>query len=464
MNNNKRPNILFIMTDQQRYDTFSCINNEIKTPNIDKLINDSVFFNNAYCTNPSCVPSRAAIMTGKFPSECETPTYITYLPKHEKTFMKRLQEAGYHTSVIGKQHFGESDIDKGYDYENIIDIHAAYLNNNVSNPYIEYLEENGIDKKELMDKNLISGGTWLSKDEYHLDYFIGELGKEWITNLEEIQKEKPWFFTLSFPGPHHPYDGEGTSFSEQYDLNNLSKPETDYSDLDEKPKHFKEMDSYSHIYLKDFSEETFMKTKRSYYANMSLIDSKVGEVIQLLKDKDMYDNTLIIFTSDHGDFMGDYGLVEKLQCLTDSLMRVPLFVKPPVKDFKGIKIDDPVSNVDIAATCLTAAKADIDSKLSNYPYNCYWDSNIDMKVRDHIYMEAGEIKGILKDGIKTVHYMNRDYGELFDLNTDTLERYNLWNDPKYEKHKLTAYRLLVNNMYRAIPRVDMKWNYGTPEI
>lgn len=119
----KRPNIIFIMTDQQRYDTMGCVNPKVITPNLDKLIENSVFFENGRCSNPSCVPSRAGIMTGKFPSQCQVPAYISYLPDTEKTFMKRLKENGYYTAVVGKQHFAESTIDKGYDYEMIVDGH-----------------------------------------------------------------------------------------------------------------------------------------------------------------------------------------------------------------------------------------------------------------------------------------------------------------------------------------------------
>ncbi len=297
MSESNKPNILFLMTDQQRNDTFSCINPEVVTPHMDQLIADSVFFSNARCANPSCVPSRAAIMTGKFPSECECPTFITHLPAHETTFMSRLQEAGYHTAVIGKQHFAGSPIKRGYDEEMIIDGHSALYPDDTIQPYLDYLTENGIDRKHVMSKTLISGGTWEVDTKYHLDDYIGELGKAWMKKKGAAKDEcdKPWFLTLSFSGPHHPYDCEGTEFAELYDYEKLSVPKTSYADLDEKPPHFKQMGSYADIYLKHFSEETFKKTKRSYYANISLIDQKVGELIRIMKENHLYDNTLIIY-------------------------------------------------------------------------------------------------------------------------------------------------------------------------
>ena len=115
-----RPNIIFLMTDQQRFDAMGKVNPVVQTPNLDRLAGESVFFTNGYCTNPSCVPSRAAIMTGKYPSECQVPAFISKLPESETTFMTRLQRLGYYTAVVGKQHFAGSTISRGYDYEMIV--------------------------------------------------------------------------------------------------------------------------------------------------------------------------------------------------------------------------------------------------------------------------------------------------------------------------------------------------------
>ncbi|MFI3171185.1 MAG: sulfatase-like hydrolase/transferase [Eubacteriales bacterium] len=460
----KRPNIIFLMTDQQRFDTFSCVNEKIITPNLDMIIDNSVMFENAYCCNPSCVPSRAAIMTGKYPSVCEVPAYISYLPDHEKTFMTTLQENGYYTSVVGKQHFAESTIKKGYDFEMIIDGHMPFAPKETLGVYADYLEEQGLNPDEMYEKSLISGGEWKADIKHHVDYFVGEKGKEWLENRLLEEKDQPFFFTLSFPGPHHPYDLAGTKYAEMYKLEDMELSESEYADLDQKGPQFKNMGMYSQIYLKDYTEETFKKTKRSYYANMTLIDEKIGEVVDILKKHDAYDDTVIIYSSDHGDFMGDYGLVEKLQCLEDSLMRVPLFMKPPVKDYQKKCVTEPVVNIDIAATCLELAEAPIDKKLENYTYNAYWDTTKEIKKRDYIYMEAGAIRGVLCDGIKTIHYIDRPYGEMYDLSKDPLERNNLWDNPEYADAKIKGYRCIVDTMYKATPGYDTPWNIGTPEI
>ena len=462
----KRPNIIFIMTDQQRYDTMGCVNPKVITPNLDKLIENSVFFENGRCSNPSCVPSRAGIMTGKFPSQCQVPAYISYLPDTEKTFMKRLKENGYYTAVVGKQHFAGSKIDKGYDFEMIVDAHMPFSPSEQLGVYEDYLKEQGLNPKEMYQKTLISGGVWKADIKHHVDNFIGEKGKEWLENRLSVEEnqDKPFFFTLSFPGPHHPYDLEGTKYADMYNLEDMEESESTYEDLEQKGPQFKNMGMYSDIYLKDYTKEQFLRTKRSYYANITLIDEKVGEVIDILKKHNAYDDTVIIYSSDHGDFMGDYGLVEKLQCLEDSLMRVPLFVKPPIAGFSGIRVKEPVVNIDIASTCMELSETPLEAPMSDYSFVPYWDKSKELRIRPYIYMEAGAIRGVLCNGIKTIHYVNRDYGELYDLNKDPLERKNLWNDKDYEDAKLHGYRCMFDSMYKATPGFDTPWNIGTPEI
>ena len=454
------------MTDQQRYDTMGCVNSKIITPNLDKLAADSVFFEHGYCSNPSCVPSRAAIMTGKYPSQCEVPAYISCLPETEKTFMKRMKENGYYTAVVGKQHFAGSKIDKGYDFEMIVDAHMPFSPSEQLGVYEDYLKEQGLNPKEMYLKTLISGGVWKADIKHHVDNFIGEKGKVWLENRLSVEEnqDKPFFFTLSFPGPHHPYDLEGTKYADMYNLEDMEESESTYEDLEQKGPQFKNMGMYSDIYLKDYTKEQFLRTKRSYYANITLIDEKDGEVIDILKKHNAYDDTVIIYSSDHGDFMGDYGLVEKLQCLEDSLMRVPLFVKPPIAGFSGIRVKEPVVNIDIASTCMELSETPLEAPMSDYSFVPYWDKSKELRIRPYIYMEAGAIRGVLCNGIKTIHYVNRDYGELYDLNKDPLERKNLWNDKDYEDAKLHGYRCMFDSMYKATPGFDTPWNIGTPEI
>lgn len=463
----KRPNILFLMTDEQKFDTLGCVNPLIKTPNLDKLVENSVFFNNAYCSNPSCVPSRAAIVTGKYPTACQCPTYISILPKDEVTFMAKLQELGYYTAVVGKQHFDASEIYKGYDYECIVDGHSPGAPYENILAYAEYLKGEGVYKTKLCDNKLICGSEWIGKIEHHIDYFIGEKGKEWlgahIDETKQASNPKPWFMTLSFPGPHQPYDCEGTAYADLYDLEDMTLEQSNVGDLETKPPHYKQLNPKA--YIDQYDKETYQKTKRSYYANMSLIDEKIGEVIAMLKEKGEYDNTLIIYSTDHGDFMGDFGLVTKAQYLSEGLMHVPLFVKPPIKDFKGFRVDDLVTNIDIASTCLTVANgADkITDHMENHPYSDYWEQD-EVAKRDYLYMEAHDIKGVIEHGIKVLYYVDRQYGELYDLNNDPTERVNLWDDLNYQLAKQKGMARIIDKMFHLTPKSSTLWNVNAPRI
>ncbi|WP_270814717.1 sulfatase family protein [Hungatella effluvii] len=460
-----RPNILLVMTDEQKLDTFGYNNPVVKTPALDELIRDSLFFTKAYCSNPSCIPSRAAIATGKYPTVCRCPTYISSLPEKEKTFMTMLREAGYKTALVGKQHFAHSKIDHGYDYEIIVDGHSPLGNPAEIGPYLDFLKMEGVDYGKCSDDSLILGGTWLEKENCHIDSFVGQEGKRWLESYlaENVSGGTPWFLMVSFPGPHMPYDGEGTSCAAQYRLEDMRRPETEAADLEQKPPHFMKLNPRA--YIDRYPEEVFRRTKRSYYANVSLIDRQIGEMIRVLKERHLYDSTMIIYTTDHGDFMGEFGLVSKAQYLSESLMHVPLIVKPPVKGFRGYEVHDYVTNIDIASTCLAVSGAGdkLTPDMENYPYSQYWLEE-NAEVRDHIYMEAHDMKAVIEDGIKTIYYVGRDYGELYNLNLDPHEKNNLWDDEDYQKLKRKAMGRIIDQMFRFSPEATVKWNVNAPEI
>lgn len=462
-----RPNILFFMTDEQRYDTLSWNNPVMKTPNLEQLAKNSLDFVNARSSNPSCIPSRAAIVTGKYPTVCQCPTFITKLPKDETTFMTKLQQAGYYTSVVGKQHFAHSEIARGYDYEMIVDGHGPKGNPAEIGPYLDYLEREGVRNSTHSLDDLIVGGTWLTDVKYHIDSFIGMEGNKWLKHHLESQDEdskKPWFYTVSFPGPHQPYDCEGTKYADLYDLKDMNLSESTYDDLKQKPHFYYDLNPRAHAVR--YSEETFRRTKRSYYANISLIDEKIGEIIQTLKDHNQYDNTLIIFTADHGDFMGDYGLLTKAQYLCDSLMRVPLLVKPPIKDYQGRQVEDYVTNINIASTCLKVAGAEdlITEDMENHPFTDYWENPDFHSQEEYLYMEAHDLKGIIMDDTKVIYYVDRDYGELYDLKKDPKERFNLWDDPDYQDIKHRAMGKIIDKMFKMSPKSNIHWNRNAPSI
>lgn len=483
----KRCNLLFIMTDEQRFDAVGYQNPCVKTPNLDALAEESVVFDYAYTTNPSCIPARAAIFTGRYPSQCGAPCYITPLPKKETTFMKLLQEGGYYTAVVGKQHFWKSEIEKGYDYMDIVDNHfpPAVIDDKVRESdfglpanltvtdqvpsYIRFLWENGFKKGEELFEEIDDGGIyrWKEDEKYYVDAYIGDKGVKWLKNKKPA--DRPWFLTLSFPGPHMPFDGIGLPDDKLYDEEDMDMPQTEPADILEKPPHFKNIFSKYGKVSEDgrsveggLSESQIRKMRKAYYANVSLIDRKIGEVIEVLKKSGEYENTLIIYTSDHGDYMGDFGVAAKAQYLSEVLMRIPFLLKPPIKDFKGYHEKSFVSSVEIAATFLTAGGIAVPDNMQGRSLTGFYEGVPERQ--DDIYMEARDLRGIRTKDFKLVFYAEREYGELYDMNQDPWERHNLWDHPAQQKTKQELLCRLMNHMVRLGENSQAAWNVGAPEI
>lgn len=468
------PNILLVMTDEQRFDCVGYANPAVKTPCLDALAEGSVNFRRAYTPNPSCIPARAAIMTGRFPSQCGTPTFITYLPAGETTFTTLLQRAGYHTAMVGKLHFGRTDVARGFDYEEINDMHgpgAALAQAGDDSPsYLKFLRQQGFtDPGQFWRREGRFARRWLADEKYHIDHFIGERGKAWLA--ERRPTGRPWFLKLSFPGPHMPYDGLGLPDEKFYDAREIDLPTTCQADLAAKPPHFAAQIETGHgnpgvMPVADITEDEIRTTRLAYYANMTLIDRKIGEVLDALRATGEYDNTMIIYTTDHGDFMGDFGLVGKGQYLSEVLMRVPLLIKPPVAGFAGRDEHAFVNLVDLAATCLSTAGAEVPDDLAGDDLIAFWADPDNARRRDDAYTEAAGLRAVRTDRWKLVHYLHRPYGELYDLENDPREKINLWDsaDPSAAAAKADLTRRLADRMITLGARSTIPWNKGAPEI
>ncbi len=465
-----RPNILFLMTDEQRFDTVGYVNPAVKTPHLDALARESVVFTRAYSTNPSCVPARAAIFTGKYPSQCAAPTFLTHLPETETTFMALLRASGYRTAVIGKQHFGETRIERGHDYEEIVDTHgpAKSITPTADNGYDRFLAGAGFSAGEQLCQAVNSFAyRWIAEDRYHIDDFIGERGERWIA--EEAPADQPWFCCISFPGPHMPFDGLGLSDDAQYRDEAIDLPTTTYADLDGKPAHYREQILTGHGSPgtqagTPATEEEIRTTRRAYYANMSLIDRKIGAILQALKARGQYDDTLILFTSDHGDFMGDFGMIGKGQYLAEAVMRIPFLIKPPAANHAGRHETALISSVDIGATCLAAAQVPIPEAMESADLAPFWQDPDGATRARFLYCEAQNLRSIRCDRWKVIYYANRTYGELYDLVTDPEERRNRWDDPACREEKERLLGELINRLLALEPRAHMPWNVGAPTI
>lgn len=360
-----KPNILIIYTDQQRFNTIQGLgNNEILTPNLNRLVNSGTAFTNAYVTSPVCVPSRWSLFSGMY-----TTTHETYSNHHvstqrpETSLPIALKEKGYQTVLLGKNH---SFLREGLDID-ILD------------------EGNHFEGKPLDGRSADFRMPWtVEEDPMH------KLTNSAIKILNEgNQNKKPVFMWLSYLYPHTPYMCPEPYFS-MYDSINITKPAIEPDGLKKAGKPYRQQFHKRNTdLLLPYDDEKTMRMKRNYYGMITMIDDEIGRIIKFLEDNNMRDNTLIIFTSDHGDYMGDHGLYTKSPALYDCLVRVPLIFNWPKVIEKQQIIDEPISVTDIMPTILDLVNVPIPKQVQGVSLTKELAGKKSNNVRKYVFSEYG---------------------------------------------------------------------------
>ena len=310
-----KPNILLIVTDQFRYD---CMGNSgkypVKTPNLDMLRNDGKSFTNAYSPIPTCCPARQTIMSGKTAESLRA--YWNYdlfpidsLTPETETYISQLKKNGYVSSYLGKWHVSPDfgPVEFGYD------VYTDY------SPYYKLLNE----------KNIVPEykNGWMGEEsslplEFSPTHWLADTACEEIKRLSSAGA--PWHVRIDFNEPHLPCR-PSHPFSRMYDP--ASVPKWDGFDDDFTDKPYIQKQQLYNWELQDKTWEDFANTVAMYYGIISQTDDAIGRVLKYLKDSGIYDDTLIIFTSDHGDMCGSHRMMDKHYVLYDDVVHVPLIVK-----------------------------------------------------------------------------------------------------------------------------------------
>lgn len=323
-----KPNILLITTDQQRWDALGANGNaKIKTPALDRLAKEGSNYPNSYCAAAACRPSRACILTGVLPDK--HGIISTFADKEWqwndiKTLPQMLNENDYDTVGVGKMHFSPAKNPCGF--KNRVFIESKY---NSNDDYSEYMKLNGLENEFVghhrsdfckMNKAIQSNFD----EKFHIDSYIGDRGLE--ENKECSKNSNPYFMWLSFCGPHDPYDPPDT-YASMYNPEDMDKPKRLKNELDTLPPIVKERATEvgkEKMNLHGISDQEHQRIRSLYYGNVSLIDHKIGQIIDYLEKTNELDNTMIIFTSDHGDCLGDHDVMWKTMVPSDADMKVPL--------------------------------------------------------------------------------------------------------------------------------------------
>ncbi|QLH78452.1 sulfatase-like hydrolase/transferase [Halosimplex rubrum] len=457
-----RPNIIFINTDQQRMDTIRALGaDHMDTPNLDRLAEEGVTFTDCHITAPSCAPSRASLFTGHYP---HTTGIYRNGDRWTRSWVEDLSESGYYTVNVGKMHTAPYETPMGFDERYPVENKDRYLGDMpAGEPPLPgekfYLDEwdramqaRGILKQQREFyrqwedyEERLGAFEWELPEDTHPDVFVGNFATRWLDHMPRL--EQPLFMEIGFPGPHPPFDPT-PEYAKEYMDRDLPLPTAPESDLENQPealqalrRHHQGVDHDSVTHDVEASEEELHRQRAYYYANVAMIDEKVGDIMDAL-EANGYDDTVVVFTSDHGEMLGDHGHIQKWT-MYDEVTNVPMMVWSPGR-FDADTVDDLVSLFDLGPTMLELADAPVDDSMEAESLVPALEGDEEWSGREYVYAEHAR-DGILQetefmtmirsDDWKLVHFVDSDEGQLFDLTEDPEETDNRWNDPDAQEVK-----------------------------
>lgn len=430
----KRPNIVFIMTDDHAAHAISAYGSRLnKTPNLDRLAKEGMKFENAFVTNSICTPSRAVILTGKYSHLNGVPAF-NHIDNTQPLLSKYMQTAGYHTGMIGKWHLGANDPKRpedgkptGFDYWNILPGQGAYF-----------------------DPVMIEMGERKKLSGYTTD-IITDLATGFI---DKRPKDKPFFLMYHHKAPHRNWQ-PAEKYRKQFENYDPPIPATfddDYkgksdasrqstmhidADLNETDTKGKPPAGLSGAELKKWKFRRYMQ---DYLACVQSVDDNIGRFLDYLDKNGLAENTIVIYTSDQGFFLGEHNFYDKRFMYEESL-RTPLLVRWPGKIKPGSVSKSMALNLDFPATMLDAAGAKVPADMQGRSFlpvlmgkpPANWRRSMYYRYYHPGHHNVAAHYGVRTDRYKLIFFNKLNQWELYDLQKDPIEMKNVYNDPAYQK-------------------------------
>jgi len=437
-----RPNILFIMSDDHAAHAMSCYGSRInQTPNLDRIADGGMRFDNCFCTNSICTPSRAAILTGTYNHVNEVTTLGSRMDNRLLTFPKLLQENGYQTAVVGKWHLGQGPEHEptGFDFWRVLPGQGLYHN------------------PEMIDAQ--GKRVW----EGYVTDLITDMSLDW---LKERDRERPFCLLYHHKAPHRHWEPDD-KHAQMYEDEDIPEPETfddDYAnraqaaaaakmrvdrDLNEQDTKGPPPAGLTPEEEKSWKYQRYIK---DYLRVVASIDDNVGRVLDYLDAEGLTDNTLVVYTSDQGFFLGDHGWYDKRFMYEESL-RMPFILRHPQEVKPGSVCDDIVLNVDFAELFLDLAGIPIPEDLQGRSFRpllrgetpADWQQSMYYRYWMHVaHHNVYAHYGVRTKRHKLIYYYADGLGqpgsegevfepewELFDLEKDPCELSSVYGDPEY---------------------------------
>jgi len=477
-----RPNILLITTDQMRKDHAGCYGNPvIHTPNLDALAAGGVRFERAYCNNPTCMPNRASIVTGRLPRNHGVWRNGISMPESEETIADVLNRRGYRTAIVGKGHLSSAggEVRKPC-YDSLKAWREGMIGPDWRGPYYGFNEASLSLSHGDYEFHLGHFGAWLRENfpqapsfvenarpseigsfqcstpdmpvEAHASVWVGNLVTDYIR--QRAWDGEPFLMWASFPDPHHPFCPPAP-YDTMYDQDEVVMPRLGPEALADKPEYYRRayeggqqwegiMDYYD---LKSITEAQLREIISRTYGMVTLMDENLGRILAALDKTGLADNTIVIFTSDHGDLMGDCGLVFKGQFLLEGLINVPMIWRVP-----GVRphaTQALINSSDIVPTLLDMLGVEIGRSIDGVSQRQAIESGAPVRHAAFVEMKSAyhpemNLRTVVTADRKLTYYAGLDCGELYDLTADVPEARNLYDEVAYVADRAEMEKLLLD--------------------
>lgn len=471
-----KPNILWICTDQQRWDTLSYLGHPgARTPHIDELARQGVLFDRAYCQSPICTPSRASFLSGKYPiahgvhrnGNAGFPSDITLVPKI-------FRDAGYETGLIGKLHLSRAEgvVEKRPEDDGYTEFYWSHHPDPDwphSHDYHDWLKEKGADAAALYDPSRAYGPG--VKADLHQTRWAGDRAKSFIRR----HKDKPWLLSINLFDPHPPFDPP-QEYLDKFDRREMPGPIFVESDIAHQER-FKDVDQQARVAIdprrgdpddplyeralereKAATHDTppdiydAKQIRACYHAMIAFIDDMVGELMDELDETGQRRDTIVLFMSDHGELLGDHGLIYKGCRFYEGLTRVPMIFCWPERFRRGIISQALVELIDIPQTLLAAAGLPEPGDMQGKSLHPLLTGAVPEDThKPYVLCEYFDALGLpnSRQSRATMYFDGRyklsiyhgiGQGELYDLQQDPTEIDDLWDNPDFSalRCELTA--------------------------
>lgn len=478
----KQKNILFFIADQLRADSLGCMGNtESTTPNYDALSEEGILFENAFCQSPICVPSRCSFNTGWYPHTNGHRTIHYFLEKEDPSMMKSLKKNGYHVYLMGKSHY----FDRQDEAEMAATCDLEYIGCEMSTNAIHRIGQS-VSKEEI------------SANPYYYSFYFGEMSKEaaaktqddlvierTLAMIQNHELKEPFCLYVSLNLPHPPYEVEEPWFS-MIDRTSIKIQTQPIEHLKDKPSILYRIRENQN--LTKLTEKDFQEIKATYYGMIAKLDHQLGRVLGALKEQGYYEDTHILAFADHGDFTGDYGLVEKTQnTFEDCLVHIPCIIRPAQgTPFQPRTSSSLVELNDLPQTVADLLHYELDYTQFGKSLTALFEN--EMELHEYVLSEGGRIQGekqamegytgkasiywprleaqtrmpehskafmVRSDQYKYV-YRLFEKDEFYDLTADPWEEKNVVDDQRYRLEIAKMKDWLLKKLIETTDNVPMK--------